>query len=156
MNDNNTLTDSSFNLFTIDVEKLYPSIQPHLAEEAISDMLAGLSEENTDKAEAVKKFVKLSLDESYVTYKERVFKPKIGIATGGSLSRQIADVFLHWVLFKKIDPSIMNSSEQRFWKRFIDDGLGIWKGTKRTFINFLTKLNRETNKYGINFPIDDA
>ena len=50
----------------------------------------------------------------------------------------------------------MNSSEKRFWKRFIDDGLGIWKGTKRTFINFLTKLNRETNKYGINFPIDDA
>ena len=122
LNDNDTLTDSNFNLFTIDVEKLYPSIQPHLAEEAISDMLAGLSEENTDKAEAVKKFVKLSLDESYVTYKELVFKPKIGIATGGSLSRQIADVFLHWVLFKKIDPSIMNSSELQFWKRFIDGG----------------------------------
>ena len=156
LNDNNYLTDASFNLFTIDVAKLYPSIQPHLAEEAIADMLSGLNEENTDTAEAIRRFVKLSLDESYVTYKERVFKPKIGIPTGGSLSRQIADVFLHWVLFKKIDTSIMNTNELRFWKRFIDDGFGIWKGTKRTFINFLTKLNNETNRYGIHFPIEEA
>ena len=50
----------------------------------------------------------------------------------------------------------MNTNELRFWKRFIDDGIGIWKGTKRTFISFLKKLNKETNKYGINFPIDEA
>ena len=156
LNDNNTLTNESFNLFTIDVEKLYPSIQPHLAEEAIADLLTNLDEENAAVAEAVKQFVKLSLDESYVTYKDRVFKPKVGIPTGGSLSRQIADTYLHWVLFKKINPDIMTANELRFWKRFIDDGIGIWKGTKRTFISFLKKLNKETNKYGINFPIDEA
>ena len=50
----------------------------------------------------------------------------------------------------------MNTNELRFWKRFIDDGIGIWKGTRRTFTSFLTKLNKETNKYGINFPIDEA
>ena len=156
LNDNNTLTNETFNLFTIDVEKLYPSIQPQLAEEAVTDLITNLDEESAAVAEAVKQFVKLSLDESYVTYKERVFKPKVGIPTGGSLSRQIADTYLHWVLFKKINPDIMTANELRFWKRFIDDGIGIWKGTKRTFISFLKKLNKETNKYGINFPINEA
>ena len=49
----------------------------------------------------------------------------------------------------------MNPSELLFWKRFIDDGIGIWRGTRRGFENFVRKLNRETNKYGINFPIDE-
>ena len=155
INNSKVLSKENYNLFTIDVAKLYPSIQPHLAEEAIADLIANLDEEDADIGEAVKTFVKLSIDESYVTHKERVFKSKIGIPTGGSLSRQTADTFLHWLLFKKIDTSVMNATELRSWKRFIDDGLGIWKGSKRTFMNFITKLNNETNKYGIHFPIEE-
>ena len=49
----------------------------------------------------------------------------------------------------------MNSNERKFWKRFIDDGIGIWKGTRRTFNSFINKLNKETNKYGIHFPIEE-
>ena len=128
--------------------------RPKLAEEALTDLLANIDGEEEDVAEAIKKFVKLSLDESYVTYKDRVFKPRVGIPTGGSLSRQVADTFLHWLLFKKIDTSIMTADELEFFKRFIDDGVGIWKGTRRTFITWLNKLNTETNKYGIHFPIE--
>ena len=156
LNNTNTLQNENFNLFTIDVAKLYPSIQPHLAEEAVNDLLANIDEEEVDVAEAVKTFVKLSFEESYVTYKDRVFKPKVGIPTGGSLSRQIADTFLHWLLFKKIDQTIFTAAELKFLKRFIDDGFGIWKGTKRTFVSWLKKLNNETNKYGINFPLEES
>ena len=49
----------------------------------------------------------------------------------------------------------MNANELRFWRRFIDDGLGIWRGSRRSFEAFVKKLNRETNKYGINFPINE-
>ena len=49
----------------------------------------------------------------------------------------------------------MSPSELLFWKRFIDDGIGIWRGTKRGFERFVRKLNSETNKYGINFPIEE-
>ena len=156
LNESNSLTTENFNLFMIDVAKLYPSIQSELAEEALVDLFGSLDEEDANIGEAVKSFVKLSLEESYVTYKERVFKPKIGIPTGGSLSRQIADTFLHWLLFKNIDTSVMNTTELRFWKRFIDDGIGIWKGTRRTFISFINKLNKEANKYGIHFPIEEV
>ena len=107
------------------MEKLYPSIQPALAEEALQDLLNEIDEEDRKTGEAIKAFVKLSFQESYISYKDLVFKSKVGIPTGGSLSRQIADTFLHWLLFKKIDPSIMNATELQFWSRFIDDGIGI-------------------------------
>ena len=76
----------------------------------------------------------------------------MGIPTGGSLSRQIADSFLHWTLFKKIDPSLMSSTQIRFWKRFIDDCIGIWRGSRRSFENFVNRLNNATKQYGIYFP----
>ena len=155
VNNSEQLDDDSCNLFTLDVEKLYPSIQPNLAMEAINDLLSDVNEEDSNSAEAVKSYIKLSFEESYVTFKNQVYKPKVGIPTGGSLSRQVADVFLHWLLFKKIDQSIFNRRELKFWKRFIDDGVGIWKGRKRSFDAFVKKLNKETNKYGINFPISD-
>ena len=44
----------------------------------------------------------------------------------------------------------------RFWKRFIDDCIGIWRGTKRSFYNFVRLLNAETRKYGIEFPITEV
>ena len=118
-------------------------------------MLAEINEEDRKIGQAIETFVKLSFEESYVAYQDQVFKPKVGIPTGGSLSRQIADIFLHWLLFKKIDTSVMSPSELLFWKRFIDDGIGIWRGTKRGFERFVRKLNSETNKYGINFPIEE-
>jgi hypothetical protein len=156
LNDSHSLQNENIHLFTLDVEKLYPSIKPEFAEEALDDLLAGINEEDRNIGTAVKEFVHLSFNESYITFKDEVFKPKIGIPTGGSLSRQLADIFLHWLLFKKIDQSIMNTEELRFWKRFIDDGIGIWRGTKRAFEAFVKKLNKETNKYGINFPINEV
>ena len=119
------------------------------------DLLENIDEEDEKTGEAVKEFVKLSFQESYVTYKDQVFKSKVGIPTGGSLSRQIADTFLHWLLFKKIDQSIMSARELRIWRRFIDDGFGIWRGSRRSFEAFVKKLNKETSRYGIVFPINE-
>ena len=137
-----------------DVAKLYPSIRPELAEEALNDLFENLDESEAKTGAAVKEFVKLSFRESYVSYRNEVFRPKIGIPTGGSLSRQIADVFSHWLLFKKINIPLTNITELRFWKRFIDDGVGIWRGTRRAFETFMKKLNNEAKKYGIIFPAD--
>ena len=46
----------------------------------------------------------------------------------------------------------MTSAQIKLWKRFIDDCIGIWRGSKRSFDAFVTKLNAATKKFGIYFP----
>ena len=61
MNENKSLENENINLFTLDVEKLYPSIQPELAMQALHETL--LADKSTDKKtkKAIEQFVKLSL-----------------------------------------------------------------------------------------------
>ena len=53
-------------------------------------------------------------------------------------------------------PKLNTVQAIRFWKRFIDDCVGIWRGTKRSFDNVVRQLNKETMKYGIEFPINEV
>ena len=53
-------------------------------------------------------------------------------------------------------PKISLVQAIRSWKRFIDDCVGVWRGTKRSFDNFVRQLNAETMKYGIKFPINEV
>ena len=56
----------------------------------------------------------------------------------------------------KMCPRIDLIRSIRLWKRFIDDCFGAWRGTKRAFYNFVIKLNSETQRYGIKFPLKEA
>ena len=94
LNTERSLENENVNFFTLDVESLYPSINPELALEAIHDalMLDTTTDKNTKTA--IELFIKLSFENAYVTFEDGVYKSKLGIPTGGSLSRQIADIYL--------------------------------------------------------------
>ena len=117
INDGKKLQNENIHLFTLDVEKLNPSIQPQLALIAIKEVFAANKSTDTKTKQDI---IEFSFENSYVSYKEETFSSKIGIPTGGSLSRQIADIFLHWVLFKKVNPNIATIEAIRLFKRFID------------------------------------
>ena len=140
----------------MDVKALYPSIQPELALQAVREVLSRDKTVKKETKKAIAQFVELSFENSYVVYNDECYKSKLGIPTGGSLSRQIADIFLHWILFHKMTPKLSTIQMIRFWKRFIDDVVGVWRGTKRSFYNFVKQLNAETMKYGIEFPISEV
>ena len=53
-------------------------------------------------------------------------------------------------------PNLNSVEAIKFWKRFIDDFLGIWRGTKLSLDKFVHQLNAETKKYGIEFPINEV
>ena len=108
------------------MEKLYPSINPQLALQAIESTLNEDTETERRVAlmklkDALMKFITFGFEEAYVQYKDKCYKGKKGIPTGGCTSRQIADIFLHWVLFKQENIQVNNIRELEFWKRFIDD-----------------------------------
>ena len=156
LNQHKALENENVHLFTMDVEALYPSINPTLALEAVQEALLKDTTTERNTKTALGHFLKLSFNTSYVTYKDRCYKSKVGIPTGGSLSRQIADIFMHWVLFSKVNPKISDIQAIRFWKRFIDDIIGIWRGTRRSFDNFVKLLNQECRKFGIKFPLKEV
>ena len=106
--------------------------------------------------DAIISFIELSVESAYIAFEDKVYKPNVGIPTGGSLSRQIADIFLHWLLFIKIFPKISDVQAIKLWERFIDDCIGIWRGSRRPFHMLLNSMNRETMKYGIKFPINEV
>ena len=58
-------------------------------------------------------------------------------------------------MFIKMTQKLNTHQAIQFWKRFIDDCIGIWRGTKRSFDNFVAQLNAEIMKYGIEFPIKE-
>ena len=155
LNTSKKLQNENINLFTLDAEKLYPSIQPQLALIAIKEAFAADKTTETKTKMACEELIKFSFDNSYVSYKDETFSSKIGIPTGGSLSRQIADIFLHWVLFVKANPNIPTIEAIRFFKRFIDDIIGVWRGTRRAFDSFVALLNKEAAKFGIHFPVKE-
>ena len=74
LNNSKTIHSDSYNLFTINVEKLYLSIQKHLAKEAIDNLISNIGDEEVNMADVEREFVKISFNESYVAYKDRVFK----------------------------------------------------------------------------------
>ena len=138
------------------MKALYPSISVDLALKALEHALETTELEIFDNnlREAAQSMTDLALNNTFVNYKGRSFKCIKGIPTGGSVSRQNADTFLHWMLFKAPD----NIREKvslwyliRIWKRFIDDVFGVWLGTKRQFSLFMTALNKEAERFGINF-----
>ena len=155
-NEKETPPEQELNLFTIDVEKSYPSINPTLALEALKEMLTLDKSLDKDIKVIIETFITFTLKESYVTYKDRCYKSKVGIPTGGCNSRQIADIYLQWLLFKKIKPKIEEWGFIVFWKRFIDDGIGLWSGSKDEFYHFMSLLNKESQEFGIHFPISEV
>ena len=86
-----------------------------------------------------------------VTYKGEGYINKEGIPTSNCISRQVADVTMHWVLFKQINRKMKNWSLIDLWKRFIDDVFGVWMGSVRQFNLFVDLLNKLAEPFGIKF-----
>ena len=138
-------------LFTLDVAALYPSIRPELALTALQDALNSDTTHQTELKSAIHEFTDLILSESFVTYQGEGYINKEGIPTGNCISRQVADVTMHWVLFKQIKNKMKNWSLIKLWKRFIDDIFGVWTGTVRQFNMFVELLIKLAEPFGIRF-----
>ena len=77
INELKSLENENVNLFTLDVEKLYPSIQPELAMQAIQETLAADRSTDRKTKAAIEQFIRLSFENSYVTYQNECFKSKV-------------------------------------------------------------------------------
>ena len=143
---------SELYLFTLDVVQLYPSINPELCKTAIQHAFDTCLDQHDVSKLAMTKFLDMILDLPYIHYKGMDYKSVSGIPTGGCTSRQEADIFMHWILYQHAFPNLQDSAESViYWKRYIDEIFGIWKGTREQFNIFMQRLNGITKGFGITF-----
>ena len=140
----------SVNCFTFDFKALYDSLNPDLVKEALMDAMnmsrPGWSEELKNWLLSL---VDFSLRASVAKYEDSWYLQKNGVPTGGSLCVQIANITVFYVMNKKVysQPHLMRYVIDL--KRFIDDGVVFFIGTKEEFTYWLRVINSNIGLHGL-------
>jgi len=143
LNHDQVFTESNARIGTLDVDALYPNIDRDLAVEALKDALESCTSYPEDVAQVVLDLTRFCLENSVVHYRGSWFRSKDGVPTGGPESGSIANIYVKWMLDKRLltHPSIVTKNKLSNRKRFLDDLWFLWYGTDRQFSLFLTALN---------------
>ena len=143
LNEQGAFSNPSTRIGTLDVDALYPNISRPLAMEALKDALTTCTDYPEEVIATLLDLIKFCLENSVVHYRGRWFKSLDGVPTGGPESGSIANIFVKWMLDKRLlqDPSITRLDRMMSRKRFLDDLWFIWRSTERAFENFKTALN---------------
>ena len=86
--------------------------------------------------------MKLSLRSAYIKYGDNWFGSENGVPTGGKTSVDIANIAVFFVLNRLIYDSCVKPKELVHFIRFVDDGSGIWNGTKESFLTWFQKTKK--------------
>ncbi|XP_057832304.2 uncharacterized protein LOC131042973 [Cryptomeria japonica] len=124
-------------LFTFDVESLYPSIPTPAGLAALEEMVSDYFRENSFDSRLVDLIVRLAtlvLTFHYLDFDGFTYKQVRGTAMGSNFAVVYACLFLCHLenrLFASFD-----CSELLFFKRYIDDAVGVWTGSEETLSLF--------------------
>ena len=136
--------------FTYDFKALYDSLTPSIVMEALYNAMRTCREEWSEEfCEWLLSLVELSLQSSCGVYDGNWFIQLLGIATGGSLCVQIANIAVYYILHMAV---YSNSDLMKLiidMKRFIDDGVGLCEGTPEEFSEWMSKVNDALKPYGL-------
>ena len=142
--------------FTFDFEALYDSLSPDLVIEAVRFAI-NKHRKNWSRqfTEWLVKLIKISLKSGVGVFQDKWFQSKSGISTGGSLSVQLANIAVFYVLNKCIYSNKQLSKDIVSIIRFIDDGTGIFKGSFRQFLNWKKLVTGSLAEYNLKIPVKD-
>ena len=84
--------------------------------------------------------IKLCMDSSYFSFREKFYTQRFGTPMGSPLSPLIADIFM-----EKLEMDVLShqNSYKRptIWRRYVDDTFCIWEHSDEDLNTFLTELN---------------
>ena len=142
--------------FTFDFEALYDSLSPDLVIEAVRFAINKHRKNWSHQfTEWLVKLIKISLKSGVGVFQDKWFQSKSGISTGGSLSVQLANIAVFYVLNKCIYSNKQLSKDIVSIIRFIDDGTGIFKGSFRQFLNWRRLVTESLAEYNLRIPVKD-
>ena len=139
-----------FKCFTFDFASLYDSLSPALVLEATGYALEKVyTDWSKDKIDWVMSLIELSLRSSVGCYKGKWYQQKKGIATGGTICVELANITVCYVMEKILysDPEMMKNVTS--FKRFVDDCVGAFKGPVRLFRIWEKSIRDKLLEFGL-------
>ena len=145
---NHNHKDKNISGFAWDFSSLYDNLTPQLVMEAL---LIAISELRPDwSAEFIKwimDLVELNLTSSVGKFGNLWYRNKVGVVTGGSLSVSLANIAVFYALRCVLEDNA--TLHLLGFKRFLDDIMGLWTGTKEQFTSWADSVNRGLGKWGL-------
>lgn len=138
-------------LFSLDVKAMFPSLKREAIVSVIEEEM-GERSMNGWKAGKVKKALGLMWDNSFCVIGDSLVRIKQGLSIGSRLSPVLSEI-------------VMNKWEEKVWKeggdqllmfcRYVDDCLGLWKGTRRQLEAFKSKLEDEEKGISLEMELEE-
>ncbi|KAJ1155024.1 hypothetical protein NDU88_007760 [Pleurodeles waltl] len=129
-------------LMTLDVESLYTNIPQEATFEVINNLLNRGVWNYITPPEFILDLAHLALTRNFLEFDKNFFLQIQGTSMGSTFAPSLAclyvDHFEKEMVLTKENPYV---NHIRLWKRYIDDILIIWKGTKEEATTFITWLN---------------
>ena len=140
-------------LFTMDIVALYPMV-PRVKAEAAMRRNLEKRETQTIPTEDLMELSKIVLDHNEFNFKGESYIQKEGTAIGSKLGKNYACAFMgEWEqeVCQRAEEEIGN--KPRWWKRFVDDIIGIWRGSKEEFLKFIEVCNNHEERIKVTYEI---
>ena len=140
-------------IFNIDVVSLYDSLNIELVLVAVSHAMDKCRPDWSISLRSwIKHLIYLSCKSGVVKSKDVWFESKRGIPTGGVPCVDIGNITVFYVLDCLVYQKNVRPTELVSLLRFVDDGLGFWKGSERKFEKWIKTLNESSmSQFGLSF-----
>lgn len=124
-------------LFCFDVVKLYPSIPKQEGMDACREALQRRKSPQIP-TEAVLNMIRTVLENNVFQFNEKEYLQKEGVAIGSKLGRNFACTYM-----RKWDEELGKADKTpMFYKRYIDDGFGLWEHSIEELLQFQQHANQ--------------
>ena len=135
-------------LVTIDIESLYTNIQPDQGIRAVQSVY-DRSDIHIHCFSEIKRLLEISLKNNDFKFGDHWFRQKWGVSMGKIFAPTLANIFLaEW------EKDLFALGEKiRFYKRFLDDGFLIFKGSMEELLEFLNCVNNHDESINITWDI---
>ena len=145
-------------LFTIDVKALYPSVRFVHLRNALFEAMSSCTSWSGQIKSTVVDLVLYTLEHQQIFWGGKYYLLNKGLPTGAKHAVPLANILLTFILLEslKTNASLSNlfSSKVKLWKRFIDDGFGIFQGTIDEFSELFKLLQLCFRNYDLELTSD--
>jgi hypothetical protein len=138
-------------LFTVDVVALYPSIPVKDGIKSVREFLQ--VHPCSIDSDVICKAIDLVLRNNVCTFDNMYYLQKSGTAIGTKLAPSFANIFMHMLERRMIDSS---QYKPLIYRRFIDDGFGIWQYGLDKLKDFIADLNAVHPHINFTFEYSDV